>query len=103
MMGGAIGMGAYGGPGSNDLGGQQDEPDDDTMMQELLEAAQAGDDAESDGMFSQVPGADGGEPKPDAASQITPEMLQQLMQMLQEKQSGDAAAPAGPGMAPGGM
>ena len=95
MMSSPIGMGAFGGPGANDLGGQQDEPDDDTLMQELMEAAQAGDSAETDGMFSQVPGADGGEPK-DAGGGMDPAMLQQLMQMLKEKQDGGSPpSPAG--------
>ena len=96
-MSSPIGMGAFGGPGANDLGGQQDEPDDDTLMQELMEAAQAGDNAETDGMFSQVPGADGGEQKP-AGGGMDPAMLQQLMEMLKEKQGGaDASMPPSAG------
>lgn len=107
-MGGMLGrgMGSFGAPGSRDLGGQQDGPpgdDENDLLQELMEAAQAGDDAESDGMFSQVPGADGGEPQQDGGSSISPEMLQQLLMALKDKDdNSDASAPGGLGMPPGG-
>lgn len=83
MNGGAGGFNGLGNMPQNDSG----EMDDDTLMQELLEAAKAGDDAESEGMAEPVPGAEQGGEKMDLqASGVTPEQLQQLLEMLKNKE-----------------
>lgn len=78
---------------SMDMGGGmgEQEPDsDDELLQELLQAAQAGDDAEGEGFFSDVEGADpeaSGDVKLEANG-ISPEQLQQLLEALKSGGTG---------------
>ncbi len=67
------------------MGGEMPEENDEELLAELLEAAQAGDDAEGEGFFSEVPGTEqeGGGMKLEAeASDVSPEQLQALLEAL---------------------
>jgi len=76
-----------------DMGGmpmQGDESNDEELMEELLRAAEAGDDAEGEGFFSDVPGAEQSGDVSIEAEGVKPDMLAQLLQALQEKkENGD--------------
>lgn len=73
------------------MGEEMPEESDDELLAELMEAAEAGDNAEGAGFFAEVPGAEQGAegaPAPEAAD-IDPEQLQQLLEMLQAQGGGD--------------
>ena len=88
------------------MGGMQGEPDgdemgDEQMMQELMEAMKAGDDAESEGAdVSPVMGtdSDGGQ---SGENQMDPEKLKELLEML--KGAGGGSVSMDVGGAGGGM
>lgn len=76
--------------GFNGLGNEPDgdEMGDEQMMQELMEAMQAGDDAEAEGDVAPVPGAE--QPGGEMGEQIDPQKLQELLAMLQSQNDGSS-------------
>jgi hypothetical protein len=62
------------------------EENDEELMAELMEAAQAGDDAEGAGFFEEVPGAEAS--APEGGGDIAPEQLQALLEMLKAEGEG---------------
>ena len=77
------------------MGEEMPEENDDELLAELLEAAEAGDSAEGAGFFEPVPGAEQDAAAAPGAPDIDPEQLQQLLEMLQ--QQGDGGGMGGSG------
>lgn len=76
-----------------DDGGDDEGMDMQSVLEELQRAEDAGEQYSADSFFAPVPGAgaEGGAPgSPDvqASGQMTPEQLQQLMEMLKAQQGG---------------
>lgn len=77
---------------------EPDADDEQAQMDELDQAANAGDQFAADSFFAPVDGASDAPPmdaQGGGAPQLTPEQLQQLLEMLKQQSGGMGGAPGG--------